>query len=58
MSDYFFDSSGLVKRYLREVGSGWVQRIVNPTAANRIFVSQITQVEIMPAVDSLSRARL
>lgn len=30
MADYFFDSSALVKRYVRESGSGWVTSLFDP----------------------------
>ena len=32
MGHYFFDSSGLVKRYIAEVGSAWVQSLCAPDA--------------------------
>jgi predicted nucleic acid-binding protein len=44
---YFFDTSALVKRYVVEPGSTWVQSITDPTAANTIFVAQITGVEVI-----------
>jgi uncharacterized protein len=50
MTAYFLDSSALVKRYIGEVGSSWVQNITLPSSGNRIFVSQITQIEVMSAV--------
>lgn len=31
MSVYFLDSSALVKRYVAEIGSGWVVSLCNPT---------------------------
>jgi uncharacterized protein len=37
MSDYFFDSSALVKRYLAELGTAWVRGLVDPTARNSIW---------------------
>jgi predicted nucleic acid-binding protein len=50
MSDYFCDSSGIVKRYVLEVGSHWMQQICDPTAGNEIWVSVITGVEVMAAI--------
>lgn len=51
MALYFFDSSALVKRYVEEVGTNWVQSITDPTASNTIFIAQITGVEIVAAVN-------
>jgi predicted nucleic acid-binding protein len=47
---YFFDTSSLVKRYVVEQGSMWVQSITDPVAANTIFVAQITGVEVIATV--------
>jgi predicted nucleic acid-binding protein len=32
MPCYYFDSSALVKRYVNEIGSAWVQNITAPRA--------------------------
>jgi uncharacterized protein len=48
---YFFDSSGLVKRYVAETGTGWVQSIADPSAGHRIYISQITGVEVIAAIN-------
>lgn len=50
MSAYFFDSSGLAKRYLIEPGSTWVIRIFKPSAKNTIFVARIAGVEVVSAI--------
>jgi uncharacterized protein len=50
MAAFLFDASGIVKRYLIEVGSGWVQGLTDPAAAHEIFVSRITRVEIVAAI--------
>jgi len=50
MAHYFFDSSGLVKRYVAEVGSAWVQSLCAPDAGNTLYVSRITGVEVIAAV--------
>ena len=55
MSVYFFDSSTLVKRYIVERGTPWVQSIVNVRSGNRIIVAQITSVEALSAVARLVR---
>lgn len=50
MAIYFFDSSGLVKRYVAEAGSSWVQAITDPGAGHRIHIAQITGVEVVAAI--------
>ena len=47
MAVYFCDSSAIVKRYVREVGTGWVLGIVDPTAGHRIYVAGVTAVEVV-----------
>ncbi len=49
MSYYFFDRSGLVKRYVKEKGTLWVGEIVESNAGHTIFVSLITEVEVNSA---------
>jgi uncharacterized protein len=49
MSDYFFDSSALAKRYISEVGSVWVGTITGELS-NNIYVASITSVEIVAAL--------
>lgn len=49
MSDYFFDTSALAKRYLLESGSVWVRAIADDER-NTISISPITRVEIASAV--------
>lgn len=48
--DYFFDSSGLTKRYANETGSVWVENIVSLASGNIIFIGEITQVEVTSAI--------
>lgn len=50
MSVYFFDSSGIVKRYVNETGTAWVKSITNPLAGNRIHLARITGVEVVAAI--------
>jgi uncharacterized protein len=47
---YFFDSSGLVKRYVQEDGTAWVRRLTRRSARNRIYLAGITSVEVISAV--------
>jgi predicted nucleic acid-binding protein len=52
---YFFDSSAMVKRYINEVGTGWVTSLTDPTAGNRIQVARITGVEVVSAITRRAR---
>ena len=50
MPCYYVDSSALVKRYVNEVGSVWVQNITAPRANNQILTSEITLLEVTSAL--------
>jgi uncharacterized protein len=56
MAIYFLDSSALVKRYVRETGSAWVQAITNAVAGNDIFIVRLTFVEITSAITRRGRS--
>ena len=55
MTNYFFDSSALVKRYSKEVGTAWVQSVTATTSGNTIIITSITSIEIMSAITRLRR---
>ena len=46
---YFLDTSALVKRYVPELGSNWIQSITVTAAGNFLTISQITWVEVCSA---------
>src|SRR5688572_23731042 len=50
MSVYFFDSSGLVKRYAEEIGSDWVDSIIDFASGNFIYVVSLAEVEVTSAI--------
>jgi hypothetical protein len=50
MAVYYFDSSALVKRYVLETGTLWVQAITDPHSGNRHYILTITAVEVTSAV--------
>ena len=56
MTAYYLDSSALVKRYLTEVGSAWVDSITDPAAGHRILVTEIALVEVAAALAARHRA--
>jgi len=47
---YFLDSSALVKRYVPEVGTSWVQALTDPDSGNQLFIARITWVEVLSAL--------
>lgn len=49
MNHYFFDSSALIKRYIVEKGTPWVQSIMN-SQQNMILIAEITQVETISGI--------
>jgi predicted nucleic acid-binding protein len=52
---YFLDTSALVKRYVQETGTGWIQALTSPTAGHTHFIVRITQVETVAAVTRRER---
>lgn len=50
MTDYYLDSSALVKRYVVENGSTWIAGLFEPTSNNDIFIGVVTSVEIIAAI--------
>lgn len=46
MTSYFVDTSALAKRYVREVGSGWMWQQSISTAGHNLFISELTVVEL------------
>ncbi|AGA28707.1 type II toxin-antitoxin system VapC family toxin [Singulisphaera acidiphila] len=55
MPIYFLDTSALVKRYVDEVGTGWVQALTHPGAGHTHFLARITQAEMVSAVTRRER---
>ena len=60
MAVYFLDSSAVVKRYVIETGSAWVNGLVvdknaDGTLRNRVYLSSITFVEVTAALVRRSR---
>jgi predicted nucleic acid-binding protein len=46
---YSLDSSAIVKRYVQEVGTAWVQAILDPDAKHRLYAARIASVEVVSA---------
>jgi uncharacterized protein len=47
---YFLDTSALVKRYIAEIGTPWIQTITNPVSQNILLISRLTCVEISSTI--------
>ena len=56
MAAFFFDSSGLIKRYVQEAGSAWVIGVLAPVAGHQIHVARITGVEVVSAITRRERS--
>ena len=52
---YFVDSSALVKRYVLETGTAWVQTLTAPAAGHSLFLVRITLVETVAALTRQER---
>jgi len=55
MNAYFFDTSGLVKRFSRETGSAWTINLLKPSGGNTIYIARITAVEVVSALTRRTR---
>jgi len=47
---YFLDTSTVVKRYVQETGTQWVQTLADTAAGHFLFVARITHVEMTAAI--------
>jgi predicted nucleic acid-binding protein len=47
LSVYFADTSAIAKRYLPEVGSGWVQSWIDPASEHVTIISALATVEFV-----------
>jgi predicted nucleic acid-binding protein len=55
VSVYFLDSSALVKRYVTETGTAWIQSLAAPSASNKLIIARITWVEVLSALSRRQR---
>ena len=56
MAAYFFESSGIAKRYINETGTSWVISVTDPTTSHLIYVVRITGVEVVSAITRQKRS--
>jgi predicted nucleic acid-binding protein len=52
---YFLDTSTVVKRYVRETGTAWVQALTAPAAGHSLFLVRITLAEMVAAMTRRQR---
>jgi uncharacterized protein len=55
---FIFDASAIVKRYLKETGSGWIHGLADPAAAHELFLTRIARVEVVAAVARRGRGNV
>jgi hypothetical protein len=55
MPFYQFDASGLVKRYVDEVGSDWVRAMFDPPRDNIVSIADISRAEVVSALARRTR---
>ncbi len=55
MSDYYADSSVLVKRHVNETGTTWFQTLCAPSTDNVIITARISLVEVYSALNRRQR---
>src|SRR5262249_50166962 len=47
MTQYFLDSSALIKRYIIEPGTTWIRPLTSRSSGHTVIIAQITQIEIV-----------
>ena len=50
MAVYFLDSSALVKRYIQETGSGWLQTLCQQSQPEDLYIARIAGAEVVSAI--------
>lgn len=50
MAAFFFDTSGLVKRFVSEKGSRFITGLVKPSNRQTIYLARLTSVEVVSAI--------
>lgn len=55
MAAYFLETSALVKQYVLEQGTGWVQSLLSPGSGHTCWVSEIVGVELLAAIHRRSQ---
>jgi len=56
MTDYYLDTSALVKRYTDEPGSAWIRQITDLPEDSTVLLAEITLAEVAAALAAKHRA--
>lgn len=56
MTNYFFDASALIKRYIVEVGTIWTIAATSAASGNSVVLVEVTLVEVAAALAARQRA--
>lgn len=46
----YLDSSGIVKRYIRETGIAWIQNLCPPASSRSLYTAHVTGAEVVAAM--------
>ncbi len=57
MSSYFVDTSALVKNYLAEIGSNWMQSLIAKASGNIIVICELTPIELFSTFERRVREK-
>lgn len=57
MTVYYVDTSALMKRYLREAGSQWMDQLLARAATEAFFSTSLVSVELIAAVSRAHREK-
>jgi predicted nucleic acid-binding protein len=52
---FFLDTSAVLRRYIQETGTAWIQALATPSARNSLFVVRITLAEGVAAITRRER---
>ena len=55
MAAFFLDTSTVLKRYVQETGTAWLQALAAPTVRHSLFVVRITLAETVAAITRRER---
>jgi len=55
VSAFFLDTSTVLKRYVQETGTAWVQSLAAPAVRHSLFVVRITLAETVAAITRRER---
>ena len=57
MSVFYMDTSAIAKHYIAEVGSKWIQSLIDPISGHSIIVSELTLVEFVSVLARRQREK-